>query len=245
MKNKAITLNFCAFFISTSLLQAGSSPIKSQDQPSEGSSLMQELHPTFEENTSALLIAAQSGNVHSVDSLLYSENGADPLVCDSMGKNLLHIAAIKGHAPLVHYLWHTAPGLRGTWYHGEYMCGKDALHLAAFHNHVAVVKVLLDNGADAQTVDGTGFSLLHNAVAGNSIETVRLLLDNNLLPVNFYVNNGDLTTKDTPLHIAAQSGHFDMYSFLCSYGADQLAQNERGECPIDIKQDFARLGHYN
>ena len=74
---------------------------------------------------------------------------------------------------------------------------------------------LIEGGADVSVVDGRGCSLLHRAVQGCPVETLRLLIDAGI-PV-------DVETPDgfTPLHLAAQEAKDPrVIEFLLNAGAD-------------------------
>lgn len=74
---------------------------------------------------------------------------------------------------------------------------------------------LIEGGADLSVIDGRGCSLLHRAVQGCPVETVRLLIDAGI-PV-------DIQTPDgfTPLHLAAQEAKDPrVIEFLLKAGAD-------------------------
>jgi ankyrin repeat protein len=109
--------------------------------------------------------------------------------------------------------------------------------------HPAVVKVLLDAGANADvrldprgglsTFDvGENGTLLHYAAGEGAVESVRLLLERNLA-VNALDGEGQ-----TPLHVAAQRREAEMVRFLLSRGADVGAKDNRGKTPLDAAVHF-------
>jgi ankyrin repeat protein len=86
--------------------------------------------------------------------------------------------------------------------------GKTALHLAAENNRIALVKLLLDNGADPAARSDGGWTALHNAAEKGHEEVVTLLLKKNA--------NVNATTSSgmTALHWAAQNGKESMVRLL-------------------------------
>ncbi|KAJ3114370.1 hypothetical protein HDU96_002175 [Phlyctochytrium bullatum] len=134
-----------------------------------------------------------------------------------------------------------------------------ALFLAAYKNHVACAKVLLENGADPNAVDSFGdtpLSVAHNAgnaeVAQNDAVYVaespmsvaigklheaasrgQTKLVWTLLFLSFGLNRNRRGYDDcTPLHIASHNGHSGCVLALLKAGADVNALNKAEATPL-------------
>ncbi|KAF4634194.1 hypothetical protein G7Y89_g3907 [Cudoniella acicularis] len=85
---------------------------------------------------------------------------------------------------------------------------EEALHLATDCGHEAVVRVLLDNGADPKAKSSEGRTPLHSAARTGHMAVVRLLLEKGV----------DVKAKDpsgsTALHIAAYNGQESVVQIL-------------------------------
>ena len=145
--------------------------------------------------------------------------------------------------------------------------GYGALHFAAQHNHVGVVRYLLSKGAK---VDGasTACTPLHRAAYAGSLEACAVLIDSGadlerqdssfgdgrtplhkatvheeptilklLLKSGASVESRD-TQNATPLHAAAEHGTLACVEELVRRGADNDAQDSDGRRPVDYGAAF-------
>jgi ankyrin repeat protein len=89
-----------------------------------------------------------------------------------------------------------------------------ALHLACRRGHVEVVRVLLDSGADAESLDMCKLTPLHEASRGGHAELVRVLLDRgvNTKPENYI--------KHTPNTLALMGGHVQVVKVFIEFDVD-------------------------
>ena len=201
-------------------------------------------------NGRPLRTAVSQGHVDAVRALL--EAGARVDVCDTYipsevvrgarckdrlgGATLLHLCASAPHlGPIVTLLLKhganasvcTSGSLKNT-----------PLHLAAEHGCAAVVKALLEGGAQPNVRNAEGHSPLHRAIAVKQNETIDVLLDNGA-EVNFATARGN-----TPLHIVCETElgkAFDrtLATRLLSYGANPALRNNDGNTPLEC---ITRLG---
>ena len=121
------------------------------------------------------------------------------------------------------------------------------LHLASSWNHYMAVRLLMENGADANIPSGDGRSPLHYAASKGFFSVVRLLLDygaevnipdtNGYTPFHYAVSQGcsltaelliekvsnvNLRTKGgrTPLYFAVKNQHEQLIKMLLEHKAD-------------------------
>ena len=110
--------------------------------------------------------------------------------------------------------------------------GDTALMLAAYKNKPAVVRALLDKGAEPNQ---TGWTALHYAATVGNNEIVQLLLDRSA-----YID-AESPNQTTPIMMAARGGHILTVKLLLDEGADATLKNGAGMTAID----FARAGGFN
>ncbi|XP_015176773.1 PREDICTED: nuclear factor NF-kappa-B p100 subunit isoform X2 [Polistes dominula] len=94
--------------------------------------------------------------------------------------------------------------------------GNTPLHYAVLQNQPAIIKALLELGADPNTCDDRGLSPLHVAVKiHNGAECVDTLLSSKLINTEGYTDLGW-----TPLLLAAEAGSYDAVCSLIRAGAN-------------------------
>ena len=141
--------------------------------------------------------------------------------------------------------------------------GHTPLHKAASVNHIEMVKLLLENGANINVKDDSDHSPLHLAIHGGHGELAKLLIEsgayihsknyNGNLPVQVAafaglpdvikvlveagspVNAQD-QVGDTPLHDAALQGHVETTQVLLGAGADVNIKNNERKTPLDLAE---------
>jgi ankyrin repeat protein len=104
------------------------------------------------------------------------------------------------------------------------------LGLAAFFAHPESVTLLLSRGAEVTMAARNPMQIqsLHAAVAGRSLEAVRLLVEAGA-PVNAQQQGGF-----TALHEAANRNDAELARYLMVHGADPRLQNEEGKSAIGL-----------
>jgi ankyrin repeat protein len=104
--------------------------------------------------------------------------------------------------------------------------GKTALHSAVLTRNVAVVRLLVDRGADVDAKDNYGMTVLHSAALRGDEAMVRLLVE----------RGADVKAKDkngeTMLHRAASGGDEAVVRLLVDSGADVKAKDKDGNSPL-------------
>lgn len=108
--------------------------------------------------------------------------------------------------------------------------GFTPLHLAAFFNQPVIVKILLDHGADVNSIaeNPSCVQALHSAAACGSTEIVKILLQ----------NGADINARQhggwTALQAAAKHGNLEMVDLLLSHGADPDQASDDGQTAITM-----------
>jgi len=105
---------------------------------------------------------------------------------------------------------------------------------AARYDHVEVVRLLLEGGANVESVNANRSTALHNAAWNGRLDVCRLLLDwgAKVDPVNEW--------EDTPLHGAAFRGYLKVVKLLVERGADVSLRNKFGKTASDVARDWGK-----
>lgn len=168
-------------------------------------------------------IAIQRDHPDTVTSLL--KQGFDPNTLDPKGRTGLMLA-LQQKSFLCAAALLEAPALQVDALNDA---GESALMLTVLRGELEMSQKLLARGAKVQL---PGWSPLHYAASGPSVQAVALLLDRGA-DVNAGSPNGS-----TALMMAARYGSEDSVDLLLARGADPKRRNER-----DLSAaDFARLG---
>ena len=173
---------------------------------------------------SQLCIAAMDGHTALVQALLAQDS-----ISPQVGGEALVWAATRGHYSIVEALLtaQADPNLR--------LPQGGALHCATMHNHLDVVRRLLQSDAlvdiREQCPYGKGWTALMYAAALGQMEIAHLLISQGA-----DVNAGDRDGQ-TPLTIAANAGLTAMVLLLVEAGADVCAQDHYGNRPISYARN--------
>jgi ankyrin repeat protein len=152
-----------------------------------------------------LIEAINTNNIAEAKSLVQQIDEGELNKTDDYGKTALHLAAEKGHAPIVELLLskdgvdvnaqdqykYTALHKAASKGHKEivtilleHKAEVDSFHpcsspleLAVLRNQPEVIRILLSYGANPNALDPSGLSALHFAAEGGDIEILKLLLD--------------------------------------------------------------------
>jgi len=175
---------------------------------------------------------------------------------DSFGALPLHTAARSGYVEIVELLLGTEMiGLEAKETNFD---GRTPLHNAAEYGQLAVVRYLIECGADKEARDCRGATSLHLAAAKGHVSVVSFLVEagaardvknqcretplylaieaGQLAVVDYLVEHGaDIEEKvlgSTNLHRAAEVGQLDIVRYLIAYGANKEAKNCLQETPL-------------
>jgi ankyrin repeat protein len=216
---------------------------------------------TKQEGTTALQIAVI--NIHYDLANLLLEKGADPNVVDNSGMTALYAAVdmrapanmLTRPEPKLHDKLDAIGIVKSLLAHGanpniqlkkpiigrhqnlvgdgQLTEGSTALARAAKASDIALMKVLLDGGADATLTLANRSTTAILAAGGQArepeaLEAVKLLVDHGV-DVNAFNTNGQ-----TIVHIAAQRGQNSMIEYLASKGAKLDRRDKQGRTPLDL-----------
>jgi ankyrin repeat protein len=162
---------------------------------------------------------------------------------DKEGENLLHYACFQGCVNVIPLLFQCGINARDK-------KGRTPLHRVWCGDRAAVVKLLLDAGADINAQDNEGCTLLHRACYIGHLDVVKVLVERganvNITDVadellfqelRLQVNCVDMLSKykdgNTPLHLAALfDDRTDIATLLLDHGANVNAQNNMRATPL-------------
>jgi ankyrin repeat protein len=167
-------------------------------------------------------------------------------------KTPLHWAAEEGNLEFVQLLIRFNADLEV-----KHVAGYTALHEAAKYGHYDVVKTLLyhkasrdSKGMDGKTAKDLAFASeafkvtalidryperLREGAYKNRAETVVDII----ISMGVAIDDADMDTGDTAMHLAAIMGHHNIINILSEYGANPNLVNNEGDMPLHLA---CRLG---
>lgn len=177
-----------------------------------------------DKGTTLIHWAVERGNLGAVRFLILhgvgidtkGEGGLTPLHCAVLSDNDNIAAMLVSYAPEASTLDITDDR------------GNTALSLATQKKNPAITRILINKGAQCQTVDLGGLSAVHHAARLGFSDGLRMLLD----------SGGDPNAVDkelfTPLHYAVNDCYADssMVKMLTAAGANLEAQDKKGRTPL-------------
>lgn len=163
--------------------------------------------------------AVNVDNVRGVRQLL--ERGFDPNARSEQGQCALYLALRDDSPQVVELLL----GWPGTDLNLRNAAGETPLMMAALKGQTGIMRALLDKGVP---VHHDGWSPIHYAATGPSVEAVRLLLDRGA-PVDALSPN-----DSTPLMMAARYGAEASVELLAARGAKLDHRNQAGKDAADF-----------
>jgi ankyrin repeat protein len=174
-----------------------------------------------EQGVSALMLARYHGQREIADAILAAKRELDVFEAATFGK-VERLRELLNRDPS---LVNARSADTGT-----------ALHFASFFAQPACVRELLARSANPQ-LRAPGFGnvmALHSAVAGRSVEIVRMLLEAGADP------NAKQDQGFSALHEAANTGDLEMARALAGHGADPKQRDDKGQTAVDL----ARAKHH-
>jgi ankyrin repeat protein len=164
---------------------------------------------------------AQIKNVHHVKPGVLYNNSPIISYFDTIRKNLIH--------PFNIFIKNINVNMKNS-------VDETALHIAARHGRLDMIKALFNHSADIGAQDITGCSALHTAVSHGQTDVVILLISKGANINGFNYKNS------TSLHFAASQGNKDTVQTLITHGACLDTQNKKGSTPLHYA---AFNGHYD
>ena len=178
--------------------------------------------------TNALIEASSNGHIEVVKLLI--ENGAGVNTFNNYEQTPLIEASKKGHVEIVRLLLNEGANVKAgafenrtsLFYASE--AGQSDItstientsdvNSNTINIYLKIIKLLIDNGADVNAIDDTGWTPLIIASSTKNVDVVRLLIENGA-DVNHIDNEGT-----TPISIALSNGNIEIVRSLIENGAD-------------------------
>ena len=186
-----------------------------------------EINQPNEHNFSPLMVCSQLG--FAVIAKLLVENGAEVnFKGGKLGISPLHLAAKYAKTEVVQFLLECGADLNIKTSEGF-----TPLLLAAARSHTNVVQMLIDHGSDFKSdinIRGGRFedSLLHLGARCAQENFLEFLIKSGL-DINVKNNTGS-----TPLHTAAENGHFEIVTFLLENGGNVNSVDLDKNTPLHV-----------
>jgi len=155
-------------------------------------------------------------------------HGAEVDAKDKSGNTPIHFAVRNGHRKLIDLLQ-----AKGATISEDDKPDEEAALNAVWRNDADLVKVLLDHGADVNTADRYGWSLLHYATHNGDM--TKMLLEKGANP-----NSVERERGQTPLHWAAFRGRKTVVEMLLAHGANMDTRDWYGKTPLSLAKE---VGH--
>ncbi|XP_067658335.1 serine/threonine-protein phosphatase 6 regulatory ankyrin repeat subunit A-like [Haliotis asinina] len=156
-----------------------------------------------------VMTAAEMGHRDMFDLLV--REGVDVSLVDENRNNILHVACIGGHVDMVKYA--LSKKVADINSRGQY--GRTPVMMTARFGHRDMFDLLVREGADASLVDENRNNILHVSCIGGHVDMVKYTLSKKVADIKSRGHYGR-----TPVMMAAEKGHRDVFDFLVREGAD-------------------------
>ncbi|XP_067661962.1 ankyrin repeat domain-containing protein 50-like [Haliotis asinina] len=164
-----------------------------------------------------VMLAALYGYKEVVELLV--EKGANLSLVNDRGRNILHVACLKGRLEVLKYTL----SLSTVDINSRDVRQKTPVMTAAESGQKEVVELLVERGANLSLVCDRGRNILHLACSRGHMEVVKYILSQNIVDINSRVG-----CKKTCAMIAGESGYKDVVELLMENGADLSLVCDRG-----------------
>ncbi|XP_067661926.1 ankyrin repeat domain-containing protein 50-like [Haliotis asinina] len=156
-----------------------------------------------------VMLAALYGYKEVVELLV--EKGANLSLVNDRGRNILHVACLKGRLEVLMYIL----SLSTVDINSRDVRQKTPVMTAAESGQKEVVELLVERGANLSLVCDRGRNILHLACSRGHMEVVKYILSQNIVDINSRVGS-----KKTSAMIAGEYGYKDVVELLVDNGAD-------------------------
>ena len=152
----------------------------------------------------------------------------DPSIYEPIiGATPLHMAAMNGNLEVCKYISENSDNKYQV---GDGNLNETPLNIAAANGHLQVVKILIESFVEKDQRNG-GWTPLHHAAGSNAsmdqLEVCRFIIEK--IDIKNPANNNGLT----PLHIAAEMGHFDLCKLIIANVSNKHPLDNNGQTPRD------------
>ncbi|XP_046547533.1 ankyrin repeat domain-containing protein 50-like [Haliotis rubra] len=156
-----------------------------------------------------VMMTAEKGHREVFDVLV--REGADVSLVDDNRNNILHVVCIGGHVDMVKYVL----SLKVADINSRDKYGRTPVMMTAEKGHREVFDVLVREGADVSLVNDDRNNILHVACIGGHVDIVKYVLSQKVANIN---SRGRY--RRTPVMLAAEMGHREVFDLLVREGAD-------------------------
>jgi len=194
--------------------EAGAATAESDVTPSEPEDRIEKVDRAILENPPAYFDERTDDEANIAD-VAEPSSEPDPVLCGALIGDASRVAALLA---------------LGCSWKGRTWRRRGAMHLAARCGSVAMIRVLMANGCDADVAgDLYGHTSLHLAARAGHLAAAQVLADADRCLVDAVNRFGD-----GPLHLAVRHGHCDVAAFLLSCGASAVATNKVGDSSLEL-----------
>jgi ankyrin repeat protein len=176
--------------------------------------------------------ASRGSSLDMVKFLINS--GVNLKIQDKYGKTVLHMAADSGNRETVKILIKSAPDLINIQdKDGQTCLDMPLMKYSGSYDGSSIPELLLENKVDPNIQDNNGQTILHSAVAINSLDAVKSLLKYNADP-NIESKNGQtplglLMSRNSEMQFPLNEKTREMFKSLVESGSDTHSLNHKGE----------------
>ncbi|XP_046557347.1 serine/threonine-protein phosphatase 6 regulatory ankyrin repeat subunit A-like [Haliotis rubra] len=167
---------------------------------------------------SPVMIAAEKGHKDIFYLLINKE--CDLKGVSKLGNNILHCAACGGCVEVVEYLL----SRRTVDINSKGCGGITPVLMAALMNQHEVFLLLVNTGCDLTVTDANNDNVLHQACRGGATSIIEYVLSQDIADIN-----GKGRNRLTPVMIAAEKAHKDIFYLLLSKGSDLSGKSVYGD----------------
>lgn len=171
---------------------------------------------------SALMVASKQGDLSLVQQMVTA--GANINELTQTGGTPLMFAVLGDHIHIAKWLH-----AQGANIDSQGSNGWSAATIAGAKGQSAMLRWLIEAGADINAVDVYRFTPLMRAVDNQHLQAVSTLLRLGGAKVNIQDES-----YNTALHFAVANGHSEVIAMLLQHGANPLQKNRDGITPIDL-----------